>query len=88
VKTRGALGWMTLAQLVAEDLKLAPLPIDGIKPSQANFASGTYPLFKPLLVVTGAHPTPLTQAFLEFLSSAEGRAILVKNGNFPDVKQP
>ena len=88
VKTRGAIGWMTLAQLISENLELAPLPIGTILPSQANFASGKYPLFRSFSVVTGAQPTPLTKAFLEFLTSAEGRAILLKNGHFIDVKQP
>jgi ABC-type molybdate transport system substrate-binding protein len=39
-------------------------------------------------VVTGAQPTPLAKSFLEFLFSAEGRKILLRNGQFIDVKQP
>jgi phosphate transport system substrate-binding protein len=88
VKTRGALGWMTMAQLISENLELTPLPIDNIQPNQANFASGKYPLFRTFSVVTGAHPTPLVKAFLKFLTSAEGRAILLRNGHIVDVKQP
>jgi phosphate transport system substrate-binding protein len=88
VKTRGAIGWMTMAQLISENLELTPLPIDNIQPDQANFASGKYPLVRTFSVVTGAHPTPLAKAFLEFLTSAEGRAILLRNGHLVDVKQP
>jgi phosphate transport system substrate-binding protein len=88
VNTRGAIGWMTLAQLISENLELAPLPIGTILPSQANFASGKYPLFRSFSVVTGAQPSPLTKAFLEFLASAQGRAILERNGHFIDTKQP
>jgi phosphate transport system substrate-binding protein len=88
VQTRGAIGWMTMAQLISEDLELAPLPIDNIPLSQENFASGKYPLFRSFSVVTVAQPSPLATAFLEFLFSAEGRAILKKNGLFIDVKQP
>jgi phosphate transport system substrate-binding protein len=88
LKTRGALGWMTMAQLISENLGLTPLSINHIVPDQANFASGKYPLFRTFSVVTGAHPTPLVKAFLEFLFSAEGRAILVRNGHFLDLKQP
>jgi len=87
-KTMGAIGWMTMAQLISENLELAPLPIGNIMPSQADFASGKYPLFKFFSVVTGAQPTPLVKSFLEFLFSAEGREILLKNGHFIDVKQP
>jgi phosphate transport system substrate-binding protein len=88
VKTRGAIGWMTMAQLISENLELTPLPIDTIMPVQANFASGKYPLFRSFSVVTAAQPSPLVKAFLEFLASAEGRAILSKNGHFIDTKQP
>ena len=88
VKARGAIGWMTMAQLISEHLELAPLPIDNILPNQANFASGKYPIFKTFSVVTGAQPSPLVKSFLEFLFSAEGRAILLKNGHFIDLKQP
>jgi phosphate transport system substrate-binding protein len=88
VRTRGSIGWMTLAQLISENLGLTPVPIDTIRPTQANFASGKYPLFRSFSVVTGAQPTPLAKAFLAFLTSAEGRAILERNGHFIDVKQP
>jgi phosphate transport system substrate-binding protein len=87
-KTRGAIGWMTMAQLISENLGLTPLPIDNIPLTQANFASGKYPIFRSFSVVTGAQPTPLTKAFLEFLASPEARAILERNGHFLDVKQP
>jgi phosphate transport system substrate-binding protein len=88
VKTRGAIGWMTMAQLIAENLELAALAIDHTLPVQANFASGKYPLFRSFSVVTAAQPSPLVKSFLEFLSSAEGRAILSKNGHFFDPKDP
>jgi ABC-type molybdate transport system substrate-binding protein len=39
-------------------------------------------------VVTGAQPSPTVKSFLEFLFSAEGREILLRNGNFIDVKKP
>jgi phosphate transport system substrate-binding protein len=88
LRIRGAIGWMTMAQLISENLGLTPLPIDNIPLTQTNFVSGKYPLFRSFSVVTGAQPTPLVKAFLAFLTSAEGRAILVRNGHFLDVKQP
>jgi phosphate transport system substrate-binding protein len=87
-RIRGAIGWMSLGQLMSEGRQVTPLPLDNIMPSQANFASGTYPLFKSFFAVIGAQPTPLAKSFLEFLTSAEGREILLKNGHFIDVKQP
>jgi phosphate transport system substrate-binding protein len=87
-QTMGAIGWITQAQLISEGRQVIPLPLDNILPSEANFASGKYPLFKSFSVVTAAQASPLVNSFLEFLASAEGRAILLKNGHMIDVKQP
>lgn len=87
-RIRGAIGWMTLAQLMSEGRQVTPLPLDNILPSQANFASGKYPLFRSFSVVTGAQPSPMVKSFLEFLTSAEGREILLRNGHLIDMKQP
>ncbi|MGB8991695.1 MAG: substrate-binding domain-containing protein [Desulfobaccales bacterium] len=85
---RGAIGWITLAQIISEKLPVTPFPIENIMPSEANFVSGKYPYNRLFLVVTGAQPTPLAKSFIEFLTSAEGRAILLRNGHFVDVKKP
>jgi phosphate transport system substrate-binding protein len=87
-KIRGALGWMTLAQMITEKRSLIPLPIGDILPSKANFVSGVYPLFRSFSVVTGSKASPLAKSFIEFLTSTEGREILLRNGHFIDVKQP
>ena len=87
-KIRGAIGWMTLAQLISERRLVTPLPLDNVAPTQENFAAGRYPFYKPFFVVTRAQPTPIAQSFIEFLTSAEGREILLKNGHVVEVKKP
>lgn len=87
-RIRGAIGWMTLVQLMSEGRLLIPLPLDHIVPNHENFASGKYPLFKSFSVVTGTAPTPMVKSFLEFLTSAQGRKILLKNGYVVDAKKP
>ena len=77
VRTRGGIGWMTLAQLISENLELAPLPIDNILPSQANFDSGKYPLFRSFSVVTGARAHPFGQSLprISHLSRGAGNPV-------------
>jgi phosphate transport system substrate-binding protein len=87
-KIRGAIGWMTLAQLISEKRALTPLTIDGIMPGLETLASGAYPYSKPSFVVAGANPTPLVKSFIEFLTSRESREILLKNGILVDGKRP
>ena len=84
----GAIGWITLAQLISEEREVTPLPVNNISPTQANFDSGVYPLFKAFSVVINAQPTPLVKSFLEFLASAQGRELLLKNGYVVDAKKP
>jgi phosphate transport system substrate-binding protein len=84
----GALGWITLTQFIAEGREVTPLPVNNIEPDRENFDSGAWPLFKTFSVVYRTPPTPLVKAFLEFLTSARGREILVKNGYVVDAKKP
>jgi phosphate transport system substrate-binding protein len=87
-KIRGAIGWMTLAQLISERRALTPLTIGGVRPGLETLASGAYPYSKPFFVVTGNNPGPLVKSFIEFLISREGREILSQNGLLVDGKRP
>ena len=87
-KIRGAIGWMTLAQLISEKRSVTPLPLEDIRPSLETLASGAYPYYRIFSVVTGANPTPLVKSFIAFLTSGEGREILLKNGLLVDGKRP
>lgn len=83
VRTPGALGLSTLAQLTTEGRPLAALRWEGVEPTLANLAAGRYPLAKPLLLVLPAGPTPAARAFVAFSGSAEGRRLLTRAGNLP-----
>ena len=86
VKTRGAIGWMTMAQLISENLELAPLPIDHILPSPGKLCLRQVSTLQ-IFFRGYREPSPAlwSKSFLEFLTSAEGRAILSKNGHFFDT---
>ncbi len=76
----GAIGTTTLAQIISEQRALKPLTLNGATPGLAALGEGTYPYFKTLFMVTGPKPNLVTQAFIAFVRSAEGRQILAKNG--------
>ncbi len=77
---RGAFGACTLAQIQSEKRRLTPLALDGVTPSVANLANGTYPYSKTFFAVTG-RSSLATYRFLRYLQSPEGRAILTRTGH-------
>jgi len=84
-RTPGALGPTTLALLVSERRRIKLLAIDGVMPSLAALQDGRYPLAKQLYLVVPATPSPTVQAFVDYIFSPRGQAILVDNAQLPRV---
>jgi phosphate transport system substrate-binding protein len=79
-KIPGAIGVISLAQLVSEKRSLRALQIDGVAPTPAALRTGSYRLWVPLYFVTGAQPSPRAREFIAFTRSAAGVALLSRNG--------
>lgn len=82
-KTPGALGGTTLSQTVTEHYPVKTLSFNGIKPTLAALARGSYPLSKPLYLVTAPKTSATAMQFVQFARSAKGRAILAQSGCIP-----
>ena len=78
----GAIGSITLAQIISEQHALKPLVLNGAAPGITALAEGKYPYFKTSFMVSEPKPNPITQAFIAFARSAEGRQTLAKNGQW------
>lgn len=74
---KNAIGYVSLSSL-SQDVKA--LDIDGTAATEANVKAGTYKLQRPFIYVTKGAPTGLAKAFIDFVSSPEGQAIIVKEG--------
>jgi phosphate transport system substrate-binding protein len=79
-KTPCSLGASGLTSLFTEKLSLNALTLNGVEPTPKNLASGAYPLFKAISVVTSSHTTPEAQKFINYVFSPQGRAIASKVG--------
>ncbi len=79
-KNSGAIGYMSLGDL--DEAKVKALKIDGVEASKYTVADGTYAIKRPFLLVYNKNKqiTPAAQAFLDFVSSADGQAIIDKMG--------
>ncbi len=79
-KTAGGFGTTTLAIVLAEKRRVHIFALNGIMPSVRTIKDGTYPHIKMYYMLTKRHPPPAVKAFLEFVHSPAGDAILSKNG--------
>jgi len=78
----GAIGPSTLALIKSEARALRPLKLDGLEPSVANAASGVYPYYKRLFLLSDHRRTRAVERFIAFVQSAAGRSILAGNGHW------
>ena len=81
-KIAGAIGPSTLALLLSESRPLRALKLDGVEPTAANAASGAYPYYKRLFIVTGPKRTAAVERFIAFVQSPAGQKILTSNGQW------
>lgn len=79
----GAIGGATLSQVISEQQPVHILSLNGVKPALNTLVSGTYPLSKPLYLVTTAHTSPAARQFIQFVRSSRGSTILLASDAQP-----
>ncbi len=55
------------------------LTVEGVRPTPERVADGTYPLTRPLVLVTEGRPRGAARDFIEWVLSAEGQAIVARS---------
>jgi phosphate transport system substrate-binding protein len=56
------------------------ISVEGVAPTEANASNGTYPVVRPLNMITFGEPTGGLKAFIDFMLSDAGQAIVVEEG--------
>ncbi|MHB1083308.1 MAG: PstS family phosphate ABC transporter substrate-binding protein [Thiobacillus sp.] len=79
----GALGTSSLGLILSEKRRIKALPLNGVAPSVAALANGSYPFFKPLYVVLPQNPSEAARGFLAFIQSGQGARMMSDNGYLP-----
>ena len=72
-----AIGYISLGSL-NETVKA--LSIDGVEASVENIKAGAYTVARPFNIATQAEVSESAQAFIDFILSAEGQAVIEANG--------
>lgn len=87
-KTSGALGATGLTSVLVEKLPLKVLTLNNVKPTPQTIANGSYPLAKSISFVHTGTLSPAARKFLDFVYSAQGRAIAENNGMLVTATAP
>ncbi|MDQ4069007.1 MAG: phosphate ABC transporter substrate-binding protein [Actinomycetota bacterium] len=59
---------------------LAAVAIDGVEPTPAHIVDRTYPMFRPLYLITDGPPAGAAKTFVDYVLSAEGQKLVNKHG--------
>ncbi len=78
--TPDAIGYLSFGYL---DSTVKVLQINGIAANDANVLNKSYPLVRPLLMLTRGEPTGATQAWLNWILSPDGQKIVEQEGYIP-----
>ncbi len=62
------------------DDSIATVNVEGIEATVENVLNDTYPIARPLNMITNGDPNPVAKAFIDFLLSDAGQAIAVEEG--------
>jgi len=71
-----AIGFISLGVL---DSTVKGVKVDGVEPTEKNVKLGKYKIKRPFLFLVSKNPSKVTKAFVDFVLSDEGQAIVAKN---------
>ena len=80
-KIRGSLGLIALGQILTEQRRIKPLAFNDTPVTMEAIRSGRYPLSKSFFLIAGMELRPTVKAFIDFIRSSEGEAILTGTGH-------
>lgn len=74
--TPNSIGYLSFGFL---DESVASVPIGGVAPTVDNVKNGSYPIVRPLNMLTNGEPKPLAKAFLDYILGPAGQEIVVES---------
>jgi phosphate transport system substrate-binding protein len=79
-KDANAIGYMSIGHI---DESINPMAVDGVIPSQETAVDGSYPVIRKLYMNTKGEPSPLVNAFIQYIYSDDGAEIISASGYIP-----
>lgn len=79
--TENAIGYIGFGHIVENEIKV--ITINDVVPSPETAKDGSYPLLRPLLLLTGPLSRDIAKVFIDFALSPEGQQIVEEDGWVP-----
>jgi phosphate transport system substrate-binding protein len=73
--TPNSIGYLSFGFL---DDSIRSVPIDGVDTTVDNVKNGSYPIVRPLNMLTNGAPNELAQAFLDYVLGPQGQEIVAE----------
>ncbi len=80
ISTPGSIAFISFGYL---DDSTKPMAIDGALPTAENVNAGSYPVVRPLNMVTYGEPTGTVANWIEFILGEDGQAVVAAEGYLP-----
>jgi phosphate transport system substrate-binding protein len=83
--TRGAISQLSASWADGKTVFALSLKVEGkdITPATENIATGTYPLSRPLFLLTNGEPAGEAKVLIDFVLGPRGQALVKKHGYLP-----
>lgn len=80
-RTPGSIGYVSTLRITESVVNsVRVLPVEGVSPSPAAISDGSYPLSRPLYLVTIGEPTGEAREFAQWVLEPQGQAITGRSG--------
>lgn len=82
LSTPGAVAPLSVSFVEGQD-RLAALEVDGVAPTPGSVRDGSYPMSRPLLLITDGPPAGPAKRLVDYVRSAEGQRLVSRHGFLP-----
>lgn len=79
-----AIGYASYGVVNQNKGKLTPLKVDGVEATKENIKDGKYKISRPLLIIKSGDLNLSEKAFVDFILSSDGQAVVEKLGFIPE----
>ena len=79
-RDKAAIGYLSIGHM---DDSIARVALDGVLPTQENAVDGSYTVIRKLYMNTKGEPSPLAQAFIDYVQGPAGAEIVSESGFIP-----